>query len=198
MAQQQRVNESTEVVADLELVSEHMAHDPADPIHAKWIILALHSALEGFMILALRGRNGLNLLTEASARERIAAYERKDGQFPEPKIDTFAHLFKKIQSDRMITYVLSAPFVPNGAQSKSVAALDRLHGACTRFLPKDAPVDLSPLSLIIADCCDVISFLAFDCGNVAWSNPEEESKTKALLDQIRQRNAGASHSPDQG
>ena len=88
-------DESQEAVLALQLVSEQLAHleSTGNPHYWTWIIVGLHNALQGFMVLALRGgRNNINVLTEDCAREWLAAYERGDGKYPEQKLDKFLNL----------------------------------------------------------------------------------------------------------
>jgi hypothetical protein len=101
------------------MVGEQLPRSAENPHYWKWVIIALHNALQGFMVLALRGTSNLNVLTKKSAEEWMAAYTRGDNRFPTPRLDSFLELYKKIQTDRMRMYVDSQPFKPSGTQTQS-------------------------------------------------------------------------------
>lgn len=137
------------------------------------------------MVLALWGKNGLNALTDECAASYIAAYERRDGHFPPPELDSFSHLFKKVQSDRMISHVLNQPFKPTASQITSLKKLDRMQKQLLRFLPRGRSLDIAGVGEMVLGCTDAISFLAFDCGNVEWRDESLENAARALIEQIR-------------
>ena len=52
-------DEQRDAVFSLQLVSELLEKTEANPQYWKWVIIALHSSLQGFMVLALKGSDGL-------------------------------------------------------------------------------------------------------------------------------------------
>jgi hypothetical protein len=54
-----RTDEVEEAISAIEMVAESVAGVKADIYRWKWALIALHSAVQGFMVLALRGSNGL-------------------------------------------------------------------------------------------------------------------------------------------
>lgn len=178
-------DEAQEAVFALEMVSEQLHRVIESSYQWKWVIIALHSTLQGFMVLALQGTNGLNPLRNKCAREWMAAYERGDGTFPERQLDNFLNLYKKIKSDRMKMYVNSQPFKPRATQTRSVKMLNRLRNDFIHFVPKGWSLEISSLPQIMQDCIDIISFLAFECGNIIWHEEVLEDRAKELIDLIR-------------
>jgi hypothetical protein len=154
------------------------------------------------MVLALKGSDGLNVLTKECEKEWIAAFKRDDKVFPERKLDTFLNLYKKIKSgrslyeqrvktgrisyrkysDRMMMYVHSQPFKPQGTQTESVKMLNALRNKFIHFLPMGLSLDARGLPQVVKDCVSIIGFLAFECGNVIWNDEELETKTKELVE----------------
>jgi len=197
-----RTNEAVEAVVSLETVCEQLPKVIDEPHYWKWVIIALHNGLQGFMVLALKGSDGLNVLTEESEKEWRAAFERDDGVLPQPKLDNFLKLYKKIKSgrktyeeqmktggllygkpsDRMHMYGRSQPFKPEGTQSESVKKLNQLRNEFIHFLPKGWSLEVSGLPQVVRDCVNIISFLAFQCGNVLWHKEELEVRTKELVE----------------
>jgi len=97
-----------------------------DPYRWKWAIIALHSGLQGMMVLGLQGSHGLNVLRPEDASRWLEAHER-GGPYPDDlKLDDFLSLYKKVKGDKMLMYVHSQAFVPKGTQGGSVRLLNRL------------------------------------------------------------------------
>jgi hypothetical protein len=71
-------DEFQEAVLALQLTSEQLSHlaTTGNLHHWTWVIVCLHNALQGFMVLALRGTNNINVLTKDCAKEWLEAYER--------------------------------------------------------------------------------------------------------------------------
>lgn len=181
-----RTDEAQEAVLALEMVKERPSKVAEEPYHWKWVILALHSSLQGFMVLALRGSDRLNALTNHSAKQWIEAYRIGDDQLQKPKLDTFLNLYEKIQSGQMMIYGISKVFMPTGTQTDSVRRLNRLRNDFTHFLPKGWSLEVSGLPRVVNDCLAIISFLALESRNILWHEEAFEAKTKALIEQIQQ------------
>lgn len=187
MEQLLRTDEKKQIVTTLEGLAQQMGCLPQEPDRWRPTLILLHEAVEGMMALALWGKNGLNAMSDACAKEWIAAYERKDGRFPRPRLDSFANLYKKVKSDRMVTFVLSRPFKPTGTQNQSIKRLDDLWCECAHFLPRGWTLDTSGLRHVVEDCLDVMSFLAFDSGNVEWGDAAIERQVRELIEGIRRQ-----------
>jgi len=200
-----RTDEQKDALCSLQLVSEQLPKVLDNPLNWKWVIIALHNALQGFMVLALKGSDSLNVLSKDSCVEWLAAYDNPDSSLPRLKIDDFMRLYKKIkmgrgtydkeilkesavprkQSDLMLMYSGSVPFKPIGTQSDSVKLLHHLRNDFMHFLPKGWSIDLSGLPKMVNDCVDIIEFLAFECHNVVWNSADLQTEIRQLLDKIR-------------
>lgn len=86
-----RTDETLEAVSSLEMVANTLKNVENDWYQWKWAILALHNSLQGFMVLALRGSNGLNCLRDDIAEKWLIAY-RSGGEYPQEKLDRFLNL----------------------------------------------------------------------------------------------------------
>jgi len=58
---------SVEAVSAFDVFAEELQRVRADPYRWKWAIIALHSGLQGVMILALQGSHGLHVLRPEDA-----------------------------------------------------------------------------------------------------------------------------------
>ena len=108
-------NESVETVSDFEMFSEQIKR-AMDETHCwKWAIIALHSGLQGMMVLALKGSNGLNVLSDENKKQWLKWHnsDRCDKARPRDlRLASFLELYKRIKSDKMNMYVQSRKFPP--------------------------------------------------------------------------------------
>lgn len=181
-------DEIQEAILALQLVNEQLTNlkSTGNQHYWTWVIVGLHNALQGFMVLALRGTSNINVLQAECAKKWIEAYERGDGNYPEQKLDKFLNLYKKIKSDRMQMYINSRVFKPNGTQGRSLKKLNSFRNDFIHFVPKTWIIETNSLAQIVDDCLNIISFLAFECGNVFWHKNNLEIQTKALIKKTQQ------------
>lgn len=180
-----QTNETEEAVSALEMMAEQSARVQNDPYRWKWVILAAHNALQGFMVLALRGSDGLLPLRDKVAQAWLKAYREKRNP-PQERLDSFPNLYKKIQSDRLLFYVHSKKFLPRGSQDRSVRKLNSLRNDFIHFLPRLWLLELGGLPEICLDCLDVIEFLGWQSGNIFWHNETHEERAQNALARARE------------
>jgi hypothetical protein len=177
-------DEVEEAISAIEMVSESVAGAKVDIYRWKWALIALHSAVQGFMVLALRGSNGLAVLKDDVAAAWLDAYD-KNLPLPEERLDSYENLYKKAKGDRMLIYGHSRKFVPNGSQGGSINKLKDLRDDFIHFVPKGWSLEVSGLPRIFADCLDFIEFLGWECGNVLWHEVALESRAKVAIGSAR-------------
>jgi hypothetical protein len=178
-------DEYVEAFLSLEMVSDSLPK-VLDNIHYwKWVLIALHNALQGYMVLALKGTDNINVLTEKCAQEWRAARARGDDILPKRKLDSFWNLYKKIQAHDLMTMYDGKPFKPHGTQTKSVKMLKELRNDFIHFLPKGWTLEILDLLLVARDCIDIIEILAFECEIILWRDRHVETKTKDLIAQVK-------------
>lgn len=124
----------------------------------KWALLAIHNAMQGFMVCALRGTSGLNVLKKEIAREWIRAH-RAGEELPQEEMDYFLALYKKIKSKMMLQFEESSAFAPSGTQTSSVKKLNRWRNKFIHYLPCHWSIDVRDLPALCGDVLDVIYFL---------------------------------------
>ncbi len=178
-------NESVETVSDFEMFAEQLNRVSDDPHRWKWAVIALHSGLQGMMVLALRGSDYMNVIrqdekkqySEVSDDERSGKSSRND-----LKLIGFTDLYAWIKGTKMIMYTDSQKFVPSGTQSRSIKTLNRLRNKFVHFTPKVWRLDLGGLPEIASDCLEIAEFLAWESGNVRFRLSIKPDLEKRLQD----------------
>ena len=177
-------DEAREAVLSLEMVLQTLPKVIENIHYWKWVLIVLHNALQGYMVLALRGTNGLNVLTKKCAEKWRAAWQ-KDEDCDERRLDNFLNLYEKIQSGLMLMYWTSQPFKPQGTQTKSVKMLNDLRNEFIHFLHANWLRGIHGLPRVVEDCIDIIDFLVCECGNIIWYDQSLKQRSKDLISQVR-------------
>jgi len=186
MNQWLRTDESQESMVSLEMVCEQLSRVRDDPHSWKWVIVALHNALQGYMVMALQGSNYLNIFNKDGSKKWLAYYSQKTGDYPELYVDSFLNLYKKIKNSGLMSrYVHSRPFKPTGTQTESVMILKELRNDFIHYFPGSLSLEVSGFPKMVQDCIDIIAFLAFESRNILWHDEDLEVRTGNLIETIR-------------
>jgi len=175
-----KTDEQEEAVSALESFAEWSNRVEPQIDYWRWVVLALHNAVQGFMVLALRGSDGLRPLRNDVAEAWLTAY-REGGEYPKEKLDSFLNLYKKIKSDIMLLFVHSRKFTPTGSQGRSIKQLNSLRNQFIHFLPRSWLLEVSGLPQICLDCLKIIEFLSWECGNVFWHDHVMKTRTETAM-----------------
>lgn len=182
-----RTDEATEAVSALRMAEETLVGIARSPHRWKWTILALHSAVQGFMVLALRGSNGLAVMTDDSAAAWLTAHEAQSTTRPPLKLDSFLNLYDKVKGGRMLQFVHSKKFRPTGTQGASVKRLNHLRNQFVHFQPQGWRLEVSGMPRLCLDCAALIRFLGWESGNVFWDGKRIGVSATACLSRLERR-----------
>lgn len=178
-----RTDETEQAFNSLKMVAEQLSNILGDSHRWIWAIISLHLSLQGFMVLALRGTDDLNVLKDADAIKWMKAY-KDHAPTPTAKLDFFLNLYKKIKSEKMKIYSYSQVFLPGNSHDFSVARLNEFRNEFIHFVPAQLSLEITGLPKIVSDCLDIIRFLALDCGNITWDYRSLERDTIKLIELI--------------
>ena len=162
-----QTDEHEEAISALDAVAEWSGYLNKRIDYWRWVILALHNATQGFMVLALRGSNGLLALRDDVALKWLIAH-REGGEYPEEKLDQFLKLYKKIKSDRLLFYKHSKKFTANKHHDRNMKRLNGFRNEFIHFIPRSWSLEVSGLPDICLTCLEIIQFLGWKCGNIWW------------------------------
>ena len=171
-------DEFLETISALEAVANELERAKADSYRWKWAILALHSALQGMMALALRGGNNLRVLKPEDTKRFHDASENGTPIPADLKMDDFLSLYKKIKSDTMLFYWDSKKFTPQGTEGQSIEALNRLRDQYIHFIPCAFILRVNELPEMTIDCLNIAWFLAWNSNNVGWDVKDNRTELK--------------------
>ena len=99
-----RTDEQEEAVRSLEWAALQAQSLLDDHCNWKWVLISLHNATQGFMVLALWKGNGLLTLNAKTAKQWLQAHAEKI-PYPEDKLDNFLNLYDKIKDKKNLERV---------------------------------------------------------------------------------------------
>lgn len=175
-----RTDEESEVANALRMAAHFTAELENDPALWRWIIIALHNAAQGMMVLSLRHGNGFLALTDECFKATIEAYN-SDSPSPRQKLDTYLNLYSKVKSPNTGQVGGNKRFSPKETQGTSIKRLNSFRNEFSHFTPKGWSLELDGLPRICRDVIALISFLGWQTQNVFWHDEgaRAESQTSA-------------------
>ena len=170
-----RTNEYSEAISSLKFFVEIIPSINEDIYRWKWAIIALHNAVQGFMVLSLKGTDSLLILPDKQSTKWLDAYYN-DQPLPEERLDNFLHLFNKIQQYRNF---------PTSAQyQKHLEKLNSIRNNFIHFSPKNWSLEISGLPAICMDCLHVIHYLV-EQEEILWYQKEVQQQVLSSVNKAK-------------
>jgi hypothetical protein len=164
-----------DAIFSLRMTAECLDEVAKDPHYRKWVIIALHNALQGFMVNALRITDDSTVLRSTDSPAWLIEFNT---------------LYKRIKKPDFMEHSLDGKaFRPEGTQDESVRRLhNELRNTFMHFTPKFSLSFCWEYVPVVRDVTKVISFLDFDSENVLWLGDDDpQSQTKNLIERIMAR-----------
>ncbi|PYX60555.1 MAG: hypothetical protein DMG76_02180 [Acidobacteria bacterium] len=159
-----RTDEKENAVDFLEVAATFYAGN--HPHKWKWLTISLHGALYGFAVLAIRGTDP----------DRVSKGKNK-------KLIGLWEVLKRCQDDAyMLQYSGSRRVDVSHDENLAIKKLSaEFRNNFEHFMPKLWSIEVSGFPAIVGHVCRVISFLAFESGNVGLT-PGQRRKVVHALD----------------
>lgn len=160
-----RTNEIEEFIDVLEHAAWLAGRVGEDVRTWKWLIIALHSALQGACVCALRGHDtaGVSMLTKKSWREVwhwLDVESRKTPGAPKPpeRLASLKELFARVRDSDL----LPAPHTlcASAGAVADIDKLNRLRNDFIHFVPHGLSLELSGMPRIVGHAAEAIEHLA--------------------------------------
>ena len=158
-----RTDEHDDAVRSLEWAAELSGRVSEQRHLWKWLLVALHNAAQGYMVLALWDGNGLRALRDNIAAKWLKAY-RSGAPYPAEKLDDFLNLYAKVKARRGS----KEPFAPGITHDHSLSKLNCFRNEFIHFTPKGWSLELAQLAPVCRDTLDLIAFLGWRSNQILW------------------------------
>jgi hypothetical protein len=147
-----------DAIVSLSRCQEEVSRFRVDPHALKWVLLSLHSTIQGFMALVLEQGNGLSLMTAKDAKAWLEAHDQRKPHPQSSRMDTFLNLYKKIkQTEMMVGMIGAEPFKPNGHDAH-MKSLNSLRNDFIHFTLSGWSIEVSGLNGLIEQMMDIVDF----------------------------------------
>jgi hypothetical protein len=206
MAQQMQMSpwlttdETNEAVGALEMAARHLEEAAQDAHMWKWALLALHNAIQGFMVLALRGTWAVGTLSQDVRDRQIAAHhallkaieqgdhaaveaaeEQERRLWAENHLAGFNWLYARIKDEdqwAMRQWGNDKVFDPGPTCDQSMEHLKSLRDDYLHFVPKTRTDSVTRFTTIALDGLSMIAFLMNETNLITWM-PWEDNEARA-------------------
>jgi len=182
-----RTDEIGELIDAVEHSAELARGIAANPAKWKWLVLALHSAVQGALVCALRGGDTSGTAVLANAGE-VLAWLNGGCEPPHPR-ERLANLMDLYRRARKVSY-LPTPYTFKGTSeiTKDLKTLSSLRNTFVHFVPMGLSVEVGGLPRVARNCCVVIESLAVTHPTF-WHQLDEVSGTRLRAAVIALRKA---------
>jgi len=180
-----RTDERLEAINSLQMVFEQLPKVKDDYHNWKWVLIALHNATQGFMVIALRKGTNFDVIRDHHTRRYYEFITGEREPIPIILMDYFLNLYTKVKDAALMQrWTNGQPFIPNGTHDASMARMNDERNDFIHFLPKGKSFGINLFPQMVQDCMDLIRFLSFDSGNIVWNEEEQEIQIQKLVEQI--------------
>ena len=152
----------------------------------KWVILSLHSALQGAMVCHLSGTAQLGALTEKSAKKWRERYERNEDQAPREYVASATTLFSRLSCPSSRIEGGGEIIAVTSQQRKSFERLHDLRNDFTHFSPKGWSIGKMSIKEIIDDILDIMCTIQADPWPFRHMPEENRQALRSIIGEIRE------------
>ena len=175
------INES---VSSLDLARENLLIVEDDVYRWKWIVIALHNALQNTMVSALKQGNGFHSMTNDSFKKWMEAY-RGNKPLPPTKLANFLDLYKRIKKKHIMEcYVHRKRFVAKQEHTESIKKLNSIRNGFIHFSLDVWSLEIAGMPELCLHCMDVIRFLVFESRNVVFYKEGENKIMRSAIIEV--------------
>jgi hypothetical protein len=165
-----RTSEHEEAVRSIEWAASQAKELANDPYMWKWVLISLHNAVQGFMVLALWNGNGLLTRSDESAAAWLKEHRsnKLEKKYPAERLDSFLKLFAKCKDENNFNYCGSRQFRSTALHDDSFKALNDYRNEFIHFTPKGWSLEYSDLPILVGHALDLVSFFGWQSTAILW------------------------------
>ena len=159
-----------EAVRALEMLHFQLLSVDIDPYSWKWALIALHHALQNFIVASVTGNAELAPLRRHQVDEALSANFCRANPFPDPSLDYLPELYKQMKH--------ATGYHPPDDVEVDVRRLNELRNTFIHSMPVGWRLQVDGLPALAESCMRVIDWLGWNPGHFAWSAPGVEQMAK--------------------
>lgn len=183
-----RTDEHVEFIEALEFTARVSTEVHKNPKHWRWLILAMHLALQGVFVCTLRciDTAGLSVLQNDNAKKMwhwldVESHLPNHGPPPDEHLASMMELFRRLRDPSI--YRQEPHFTPSQQIKTDVKALDDFRKKLAHFVPSSWSLEIRGLPRIALHCCELIELLAIE--NCVFSYKLSGNQKRRIREAIR-------------
>ena len=194
-------DDNREAVSALEGTTFFLAHAESEPAMWRWVITALHGAVQGFMVIALKGSSSLGAYDQKSIDRRLAASRALDEArakgddagahaaeqemlFGDVRLAPFLTLYKRIKMDDwpMSQYMHTKVYEPRPTDDRCMSDLNSVRNDFIHFKPMTIGMLLTRFPAMTETGLHIVTFLLNESNNILWAKGHDRFGLQARSD----------------
>jgi hypothetical protein len=171
-----RTDKYADVESSLRMALQAVRGVDRDILEWKWVLVAVHAAVQGFFVLSLSKGNSLLTLKGPHARAWLKAY-RSGGPWPQKlDLDYFLELYAKAKQE-----ISSGLLADPTNYDEGMRTLNNLRNGFIHFSVDGWSVELAGLPMICMRCLEVTDHLAWRSSAIRWRSEAQSTRMRRLL-----------------
>src|SRR5690348_737558 len=173
----------SDAVESLAAAADFFERATSNPSYWKWAVVALHSAVQGFLVLSLDQGNGLLVQKPSRAKEILAVLQGCPGRL-DPYMDNFMGLYRKAADPA--NFPNGKPPIPvDPALAAAIELFDQWRHDFLHFNSKGWSIGLS---LLISRCHAALSAASHILSSdvIRWNSEELAEESGVQLKRARE------------
>ncbi len=156
-----RTDSLEDAISSFELALVFRNHARSDGRYWKWVVVAIHSGVQGCFALALANSKGLLVQKPGVAAKMLTAIEARS-EIPAPHMDNFLRLYCKLQSEGNLRSADALPAPKSNEQEAGLKLLDELRDEFLHFNTKSLSIEIALIEIAVQAGIEVSRFLLFE------------------------------------
>jgi hypothetical protein len=179
-------DEEDDSVSSLMMVRYASSLVSSDPSQWKWVVIALHNSLQGFMVMSLRNSNNLHVMTPKSANKYYkACIDNTPLSEEQLRLCSCSALYEKVKNDEHMK-LFTKQLPQSDDNDCCVEKLNNFRNDFIHFQPKNWTIEVSRFPFICLTVIGIIRFLCCESGKVNWYNLELKEKAQVILSECEE------------
>lgn len=185
-----RLDEREDVINALEHAAQTAKTLDEHPLNWKWVIIAVHNALQGALVCTLSGTHGTGALSNNSMKEMWEWFEvsRTDPKttYPNEWLAPPFELYQRAKKQDYMGEYDGTPLQTTTEQDDDVERLNNLRRDFMHFTPKGWSIETAGLPRIVLNAIAIIETLLLSHpANTFRLEPEQTNRIKQALATLR-------------
>jgi len=187
-----RVDEREDAISALEHAAYTLGALAQQPLSWKWLIIALHNALQGALVCTLSGTDGAGALSRKSMKEMWEWFEssRANPNAPIPRewLAPPEELYARAKDPNYMSEFGGQPLKCTTEQDEDMCRLNALRRGFMHFTPKGWSIETAGLPRIALNTLVIVETLLLSHpANTFRLKPEQAQRTTQAIEALRRQ-----------